>query len=340
MFRQAGSRSFTVRGLIALLIFIMALAGCSTSKEEANKGNEVNTQTDSAAKNGDDVQTKGNETRVVKDYFGEVEIPVNPKRIAAIYLEDYLAALGVEPVIQWYHPSWGKQDYLKLDAPLFDITGSIEALLDAAPDLIITDGFVDEVIYEKYSKVAPTYRMPDEILTSSSTEILRKIADLIGKQEKAEELVKDYEQKIADTKTKLQASIGQESVAVMRLNIGETDLNLLGIKNKFVGSILYKELGLTPPKMVAEMDAFIENISMEKLPDLNADHIIILTSNGDWSSSENQQAINDLLNSPIWKSVPAVKNGHVYQVDRTYWQTGAFQANMLKIEDLQKFLLK
>ncbi|WP_054023552.1 ABC transporter substrate-binding protein [Bacillus sp. FJAT-28004] len=344
MFRHTGARNIIVRGLISLLIVITALTGCSTSQEEkkeaANKGNAVNAQTDKAAENGEGVQTNNNETRVVKDYFGEVEIPVKPKRIAAIYLEDYLVALGVEPVIQWYHPNWGKQDYLNLDVPQFDITGSIEALLEAEPDLIITEGFVDEVIYEKYSKVAPTYRMPDEILTSSSSDILLKIADLIGEQEKAEKLVKDYEQKIADTKSKLQVSIGEESVAVLRLNIGENDLNLLGIKNKFIGSILYKELGLTAPKMVAEMDAFIDTISMEKLPDLNADHIIILTSNGTWSSTENQQSINELMNSPIWKSVPAVRNGNVYQVDRTYWQTGAFMANQLKIEDLQRILLK
>ncbi|OME85147.1 ferrichrome ABC transporter substrate-binding protein [Paenibacillus sp. FSL A5-0031] len=344
MFRHTGSRSIIVRGLISLLIVFMALTGCSTAQEEkkeaANKGNAVNTQTDKAAENGKEVKTNENETHVVKDFFGEVEIPVKPKRIAAIYLEDYLVTLGVEPVVQWYHPMWGKQEYLNLDVPPFDITGSIEALLDAEPDLIITDGFVDEAIYEKYSKVAPTFRMPDDILMSSSSDILLKIADLIGEQEKAEKLVKDYEQKIADTKSKLKAAIGDESVAVLRLNIGETDLNLLGIKNKFVGSILYKELGLTPPKMVADMEAFIETISMEKLPDLNADHIIILTSNGSWSSPENQESIKNLFDSPIWQSVPAIKKGNVYQVDRTYWQTGAFTANQLKIKDLEKVLLK
>lgn len=45
-------------------------------------------------------------------------------------MEDYLKALGVTPVVQWYHPSWGKQDYLNLDVPEYDITGSIEALLE------------------------------------------------------------------------------------------------------------------------------------------------------------------------------------------------------------------
>src|SRR5690349_7126396 len=76
------------------------------------------------------------ETRVVTDAFGEVEIPTNPKRVSALYREDYLVALGVTPIVQYYNPMWGKQDYLKLEVPLFDVTGSVEALLVSEPDLI------------------------------------------------------------------------------------------------------------------------------------------------------------------------------------------------------------
>lgn len=46
-----------------------------------------------------------------------------------------------------------------MDVPLFDITGSIEALLEANPGLIIVDGGVDAAKYEMYSKIAPTYRL-------------------------------------------------------------------------------------------------------------------------------------------------------------------------------------
>ncbi|WP_246096485.1 ABC transporter substrate-binding protein [Paenibacillus sinopodophylli] len=341
MERLVRSRKTILKGMTTLLIAMTALVGCGNAEEEqpaaepTNQVDTVSTETDSKSE-----QPDTNETRIVTDHFGEVEIPVKPKRVAAIYLEDYLVALGVEPVVQWYHPAWGKQDYLNLSAPQFDITGDIEALLAAEPDLIISDGFADATVYEKYSKVAPTYRLTDDIQNGSSTEILRKIADLIGEPEKAEQFLKDYDAKIADMKTKLQAKIGNETVAVLRLNIGENDINLLGIKNRFVGSILYQELGLSAPPLVANMEKFIDSLSMEVLPELGADHIIILTSNGTWSSAENKEAIDSLMNNPIWKNVPAVKNGHVYQVDRTYWQTGAISANLLKLKDLEKYLLQ
>ncbi len=332
----ARSRSSILKGVAVLLIAMSALAGCGKAQEEKPTAQATN-QAEAAAT---ETPAEQSETRVVKDHFGEVVIPVKPKRVAAIYLEDYLVALGVEPVVQWFHPTWGKQDYLNLTAPQFDITGDIEALLAAEPDLIISDGYADATIYEKYSKVAPTYRLTDDIQNGSATEILRMVADLVGESDKAEELLRDYDNKIADMKTRLQAAIGDETIAVLRLNIGEKDLNLLGIKNRFVGSILYKELGLSAPKLVADMDNFIDSISMEMLPELGADHIVILTSNGTWSSPENKESIDSLMDNPIWKSVPAVKNGHVYQVDRSYWQTGAFSANLLKLDDLEKYLLQ
>ena len=34
------------------------------------------------------------------------------------------------------------------------------------------------------------------------------------------------------------------------------------------------------------------------------------------------------------------KNGHVYIADRTYWQSGAITANLLKYDDLEKWFVK
>lgn len=63
------------------------------------------------------------------------------------------------------------------------MTGSIEALLEAKPDLIIVDGAVDSAKYEKYSKIAPTYRLKEEILQNPQ-EIVKTIADVLNVSEK------------------------------------------------------------------------------------------------------------------------------------------------------------
>lgn len=311
--------------LFGLIMLTFVLGACN-SKEEPKEKADVAKEDQSTV-----------ETRTVEDEFGEVEIPAKPQRVAAIYLEDYLTALEVKPVVQWYHPAWGKQDYLKLDAPEFDITGSMEALLQAKPDLIIVDGAADKAKYEEYSKIAPTYRLKEEILADPQA-IVKAIADVLNIPDKADEIVNNYQQRITTLKAELDKSVGDETVAVVRLNIADKTLALFGVKNRYSGYI-YTEAGLTPHPLARDMTEFHEVLSEEAIPKLDADHIILFPSNGTWESEENQDAIK-WLDSTLWKTVPAVKNGNVYIADRTYWQSGAITANLLKYDDLEKWFVK
>lgn len=335
---MARSYPKNTRWMIALLVLVIALAGCGTPQDKegaAPSGQFTEKVGEQVAQ--DETKQGAVDTKMMKDEFGEVEIPVNPKRVVGIYLEDYLLALGVTPVVQWYHPSWGKQDYLGLEVPTFDITGSIESLLEASPDLIIVDGAADSAKYELYSKIAPTYRLPESILQSPA-EILETIGDVLGIPEEAKHVHNEYTKKMADTKEKLEQAVGDETVAVLRLNVGDKTLALFGIDNRYTGNI-YKEMGLTPHPFARDMTEFHAILSEEKIPELDADHIIIFPSNGNWDSEENQEAMQ-VFGSPLWKSVPAVKNGHVYRADRTHWQSGAVTANMMKADDLLKWFVQ
>lgn len=269
--------------------------------------------------------------KTVTDEFGEVEVPVQPKRIVALYLEDYLSLLEVEPVVQWYHPNWGQQDYLGLDVPLYDSTSNPEALLEIAPDLIIGDGAVTADTYELFSKIAPTYRLPEDILLDPEA-ILKNIADLLGIPEKAEQALENYHKTMEQTKEKLQAAAGDETVAVVRLNVGDNTVALFGINNRYTGNI-YHEMGLTPHPLARDMEAFQEVLSEEAIAKLDADHIIIFPSNGSWNDDANKASV-EWLNSSIYQSLPAVKAGHVYIMERTHWQSGGMKANLMKAEDL------
>lgn len=131
-----------------------------------------------------------------------------------------------------------------MDVPLFDITGSIEALLEANPGLIIVDGGVDAAKYEMYSKIAPTYRLKEEILADPA-KVLTRIGDLLGLPDKGESAVAQYKEKIADAKEKLSQAAKGETVAVIRLNVGDKTMALFGVNNRYSGTI-YRDMGLTP----------------------------------------------------------------------------------------------
>ncbi|WP_338553480.1 ABC transporter substrate-binding protein [Paenibacillus sp. KS-LC4] len=326
----------TALTLLALAV-IIALAGCGSQGEPA-----VNTEASDAAATVSPSPAEADEpaiaeqeaeTRVLQDEFGEVTVPAHPKRVAAIYMEDYLTALGVTPVVQWYHPLWGTQEYLKLDLPTFDITGNIEALLAYEPDLIILDGWADKTKYDMFSKVAPTYRLPESILQDSKA-ILQTVADVLNMKEQSEGVLSDYEQKIADAKDKLAKTLGEETVAVVRLNVDDQTLSLFGINNRYTGFI-FSDLGLNPDKWSKEMTDFHQVLAEESIPDIDADHIIIFPSNGAWDSPENAEALK-LLEGKMWKAVSAVKAGNVHRVERSHWQSGAVTANSMKIDDIMK----
>lgn len=329
--------------IAASLAIMIMLAGCGASGNNGNGANgssgaeNAGSQSEApASPTATAVDESG--TRTMSDEFGEVELPANPQRIIALYMEDYLKALDVEPVAQWSHPDFGMQDYLELKAPTYDITGSIEGLLAFEPDLIIADGATDKAKYETYAKVAPTFRLPESVLQDPK-QILMTIADVLGLKEEGEKFLAEYNAKIADAKSKLADSIGTETVAVVRLNIFDGTLALFGVKNRFVGSILYDELGLTPHPLVRDMEEFQIVLSEEAVPQLDADHIILLPSSGDWDSPENKEAMK-ALDSPLWTSLPAVKNGQVYQANRSYWQSGAVYSNLLKIDDMLGWMVK
>ncbi|OBR66332.1 ferrichrome ABC transporter substrate-binding protein [Paenibacillus oryzae] len=320
-------------GLITAAMIMMA--GCGSTGDEA-VATATSEQSNQAAAT-PSAASPQTETRIVSDAFGEVEIPTNPKRISALYREDYLVALGVTPIVQYYNPMWGKQDYLKLEVPLFDVTGSIEALMVSEPDLIIGAGEVDAAQYELYSKVAPTFRLPDDVL-ADSRKTLTLIAELLGISDKAEQVLNDYEARIADVKAKLNEAIGDEKIVVLRINVVDQSVNIFGIHNTFVGQLLYEDLGLKAPGFAEAMTEGNIVLSQEVIPELDADHIILLPSNGTWEDESIAKTLEDMKASPLWQSVPAFKNGHVYPVERSYWQTGAITANGLKMDDLLRLL--
>ncbi|WP_240636687.1 ABC transporter substrate-binding protein [Paenibacillus silvae] len=314
--------------MFLVLMVSVLISGCTDQSSRATEESATLKENSSAETGTADV-----ETRVVQDEFGKVAIPVHPQRIVGIYVEDYLKALDITPVAQWYHPAWGVQDYLNLDVPKFDFSGSVEALMQYNPDLIIVDGGVDAAKYEVYSKVAPTYRMPEQALKDSK-QMLTTIADIVGQPEKGAAYLSTYEKNIAHAKAELQKAVGDETVAVVRLNVEEKGLALFGVNNAYTGFI-YSELGLTPHPMARDMENPQQILSEEAIPSLDADHIIVFPSNGTWESQENQEAIR-LLDGKLWQSLPAIKNNHVYRMERSHWQSGAVIANSMKMDDLLK----
>ncbi|WP_410511096.1 iron-hydroxamate ABC transporter substrate-binding protein [Paenibacillus sp. BR2-3] len=335
--KRWGSMRFALIGLMVMMVFLSA-CGNNNTGNSANTGAEATGQPTAEATAEPEQTTAPAVEKTVTDGMGhKVTVPANPQRVLASYVEDPVVSLGVTPVAQWSVPN-GIQDYLsdKLkEVPTISYDLPLEAVISFAPDFIIvgSEADVQNGKYDQLNKIAPTYVIGDEIYKDWRKTLL-KVGELLNKTAEAEQAIQDYDQKAVDAKEKITGAIGQESAAILWLvqkNFYIVD------ETRSSGAVLYNDLGITLPNLVteipAEKRATWNPISLEKLSELTADHIFLVNSDKAEGS--------DIINSAIWKGIPAVKAGNVYELSSTSsWLYSGATAGSKTIDDVLKFLVK
>lgn len=339
--KRAGHRKLASIGLLTLTLILSA---CGNNNSANSTGGAANAPTASAdattapASEAPATTTAPAVEKTVTDAMGhQVTVPANPQRVLASYLEDYLVTLGVTPVAQWSVTN-GVQDYLAdelKDVPTISFDLPLEAVMGFAPDfhIVQSEASVQNGLYDQLNKIAPTYVLGDEISKDWRKSLL-KIGELLNKSAEAEQAIAAYDQKAADAKAKISTVIGDDSVAILWLikkNFYIVD------ETRSSGAVVYGDLGLKLPNLVTEIPAASRAtwnpISLEKLAELTADHIFLVNSDKTEGS--------EILNSPIWKGIPAVKAGNVQEFASNHsWLYSGAIANSKTIDDVLNSLVK
>lgn len=302
---------FTIVGSLLLLSSI--LTACGAKKEETTASTSAAVAASTATPN-----ISVPSTRVYKDKFGhEVTIPTNPKRVVVDQFMGHLLALGVKPV--------GAASYQFDAAFLKELAVGVEnvgspiskeKVLTLNPDLIILqDGGAAAKIYDEIAKIAPTIVLAYGAADSKDVlGQLRDIGDVVGKKEEAEQWISKYNVKATQYREQISKVIDPDKTfSIMELWAKQTVV--YGKNFGRGGYNLYEALKLSPPKSVkTEMfdknESFLE-ISLETLPNYAGDYIFLTANAGENSSAR----LKELTDNPVWKSLPAVKNNHVYQLN-------------------------
>lgn len=279
--------------------------------------------------------------RVVKHLKGETVIKGEPQNVTVLqpFFIDFLLSLGIKPkaaVSAGPHTdhqfSWYFRDQLKGTTNLgWQVNPNLETILKAKPDLILSSGIHTEA-YENFSKIAPTVLI-EQAETEGVKDWRKTFFDtsvVFGKEDKAKQVIAEYDQRVAESKKKIQQAIGDETV--MFLRIKDKELRYYGQKNY---DLLYGDLGLKPPAHVpsAKEKQPYQPLALEKLPEINPDHIFLL--------AETKETYHDIAKQDIWKNLEAVKNNRVYEVDYDLWLQGFGPiANQEMIKQAEEFLLR
>ncbi|MEO3780456.1 iron-siderophore ABC transporter substrate-binding protein [Micromonospora sp. B11E3] len=277
--------------------------------------------------------------RTIKHDLGATTIPQKPVRIAALTgpLVDGSVALGLQ-VVALTDLGLGKgkvPDYLGSDGeklagdavvvgPLLE--PSLEKIAATKPDLIISQSFRHEKIYDQLSKIAPTV-MSDQTGVGWR-EILRLLASATGTEANAEKLISTYESRASEIGTKLKNKIGHAPTAApIRFSGGATVR--LYVANSFAGSVLRDAGFVLSDHKATDAAGSRVDVSQENLLMLDAEYMFIASSGDDAAA---RQAETFKAN-PLWKRL----NGEIVNVRDETWITGlSYSAANSMLDDIEK----
>ncbi|AHV95135.1 ABC transporter substrate-binding protein [Paenibacillus sabinae] len=305
------------RSLIVLSCFLLLMvlvAGCGGQSENVGKQPE-------AAKP---------DVRIIKHAMGETKVEGTPQRIVTLYqgATDAAVALGIIPV--GVVESWTQQpmyEYLRDQLKDAAIVGletqpNLEEIAKLKPDLIIASKLRNEKVYQQLSEIAPTVTHETVYKFKDTVELIGQAAN---KEEKANELLEQWNQRTADFKTKISAKLGAEwpvEASVLNFRSDHARIYVTG----FAGDIL-SELGFVrsevQQKAADEGNVVLKLTDKESIPSMNADVFFVFNADGHSPDAAMiQKTYDEWTNHPLWKNLDAVKNGQVTIVDEVPWNMG------------------
>ncbi|MFB5266255.1 ABC transporter substrate-binding protein [Paenibacillus enshidis] len=257
----------------------------------------------------------------------------------SIHITNNLLALGIKPAGSVV--GGDVKDFLPHVADRLEGTAKLgvaadpdmESVLALKPDVIYVDKEFGGKDLAEYEKIAPTISI--DMDSGTWRDHLNRIAKIVGKETEAKAFIEEYDKKAQEVSQLLHNELGSDA-KVMAIRMTAKELRVMGMKRP-VGPIMYEDLKLTPPDGVKQItDEPYQVISQEVLPDYDADAIFVIISKGE----EAKTKFEELEKNPVWKTLKAVKNNHVYILDGQKWLDYSSLGHRMALDDAEKLFKK
>ncbi|WP_433365765.1 ABC transporter substrate-binding protein [Streptosporangium sp. CA-115845] len=276
--------------------------------------------------------------RTVKHVMGEATIPAQPKRVVALDQSFVDAVLTLETEVVGFTSYRGIEgtlpDYLTpvlghakeatsvgtLEQP------SLERILALKPDLIVSAKVRHEALYDKLSQIAPT--VFSETTGAIWKENLKLVGQALGKEDLAEQKIKEYQDRAAAIGASIKAKEGRLPTVSITRFAGEPTVRLY-VESSYSGLVL-KDAGFPrPADQPTVTDTIMVPISQENISQLDADHIFVAAYN----VPEVGPVKEKFEANPLWGKLKGAK----HEVSDTTWMTAVgIQGAHAILDDLAK----
>jgi iron complex transport system substrate-binding protein len=271
---------------------------------------------------------EGADARTVVHSAGTAKVPLNPSRVVPLTatLLDMVVSLGITPAASVTVDEGGFPPYLDEELAGVPAVGDDErplheAIIATNPDVIIADPF--EAHYDQVNRIAPT------VVLNIWLDWKRAFVDMgriLGREQVARERLAAYTQEVETQRRLIAEMLQNQSVAVVRLTYDGRTVGLEG--NIGFTENIFVDLALNPAPLVREAawdKPGFQSISLERVPDLGADHIFLVVPDFEAATA----AARQLQNNRLWERVPAVRKGNVYPVPYRTWTCKGITCNTL-----------
>ncbi|WP_087063623.1 ABC transporter substrate-binding protein [Corynebacterium glutamicum] len=192
---------------------------------------------------------------------------------------------------------------------------SLEAIAAADPDLIISRLSDVKPIQEQLETIAPVLPIGEQD-TSTWQEDLRLVAQATGTEQRAEELIADYDSRIKALSTQYADILANNTFAPLSFN-GES----FETRPNRLLSVVLRDLGATPSQA---FEAAINGDATKYSPEQvltgfgDADGLIMLVNS--------PQTWQELQDNQLYQQLPAITEGHFVRSDKQTHEGGPLTA--------------
>ena len=304
--------------VLALLVTVTSLSSCNSSSRSPATDAAPNADRAAAAKGvSSDVNLDqcGKPTRTIKHDLGSTTVTGNPIRVVALEFSfvDALVAVGLAPVgvadddkperiIEGLRGKVGKYTSVGLRA-----TPNIQVITSLKPDLILADSGRDKAIYAQLSKIAPTIAYAS--LNGNYQQVLdseMSSAIALNKCDQMKARLAEHDKILTDLKSKV--TTGETRKALFAVS---SDNQFTAFPPKAYTPGVLSLLGINSPLAEDSGDATV-SLTLETVVATKPDVMFIAGQNG-------KTLADTWEKSPLWKQLPAVRDGATYKVDQNVW---------------------
>ncbi|EOM75624.1 ABC Fe(3+) transporter [Rhodococcus rhodnii LMG 5362] len=260
--------------------------------------------------------------------FGESTIEAQPQRALPLSPQDadILLSLGITPIAMptdaqnqaatggtgifpWEADALGDETPEQL---VMEQGGSpVEQIAALEPDVIVSTGFwgLDQATFDQLNAQVPVVHFDTQANGEPWENSTRKVAEVMGVPEKAEEVIAAAHDKLEQAKADNPQVEGKTYNAIIG-DMGGGQMAVLASDERGIGQFI-SSLGmeLAPYATTLPVDQDGRGlVSYENLGDLDADVVFVVTRTDD---------MGDYTKFEGWNTIPAVERGAVVQLART-----------------------